>query len=233
MMSKESPGPIITDTTSHWNHILEHAQKRIFPANKTLLYPGDKATVVYYVLKGEVLVSSYSTPSDLNRLFIIRENSFLGLIGLFNQKKSMATWYTLTPCTCYVMDKEYIYSRAPRELLLDMLEQLATMSSSMTRRFAKGNVKRLEVRFARMLIHLTDACTPYMVARSNKVVIKPNLTQKMISELLDMHYVTLNRIIKSFKQQGILGEFKKTQVEILEIDTLRRYAEGKMPPLVY
>ena len=94
-------------------------------------------------------------------------------------------------------------------------------------------MKRLEVRLARLFMHLIDACERISNTPKGTITIKPNMTQKMASGLLDMHYVTLNRIVAAFKEQGIISDFTKTRMGILDPKTLQKYANGEMPPLEY
>lgn len=82
-------------------------------------------------------------------------------------------------------------------------------------------------------MHLTDACERIGKGSKGTIIIKPNMTQKMASGLLDMHYVTLNRIVAAFKEQGIISDFTKKRMEIRDLKTLQRYANGEMPPLKY
>lgn len=226
-------GPIITGIMSGLEEKLSFAEKRSYPANYTLLQAGGEIECLYYVVSGEVLVSNYASPESISRLFIMREKSMLGLIGMFNPNKSMATWRTLTPCVCYLFSRHDIYARAPREMLLSMLEQMAAMSSSMTRRFAQGNIKHLEVRVARLFIHMLDACERAPARAGEALTIAPKITQALASELLSMHPVTLNRILAALREQGIIGRFTKNRLEILDLDALKQYADGEMPPLEY
>lgn len=233
MFNKFHPGPIITGTKEHWEKVLHYAQKRHFPINYVIHHPGDTYDRLYYIASGEVIISNYSPVGDINKLFVMRESSVLGVIGMFGDAHAMASWRTLTPCECYIFERDYIFEEAPRELLIDLIQQTAAMTNSVSRRFSKNHMKRLEVRLARLLMHLMDACGTNGTPPANSIIIRPNMTQKMASELLDMHYVTLNRIVTTFKEQGIISDFTKNKLEILNKKILQQYANGEMPPLEY
>ena len=233
MANRHRPGPIISGTLAHWQNALKDAQKRTFPANYTIHHPGDTYDRLYYIVSGQVLISNYSPVGEINKLFIARENSILGLIGMFGDAKAMVSWITLTPCECYIFERKYIFEEAPRELFIDMIQQMASMANSVSRRFSKSHMKRLEVRLARLFMHLMDACERIPSTPKGKIIIKPNMTQKIASGLLDMHFVTLNRIVAAFKEQGIISDFTKNRMEIVDPKTLQKYANGEMPPLKY
>lgn len=219
-------GPIISGTSSIWKDYFKYGVKQDYKANMTLLHAGEVTKYVYYLQKGEVLISNFTSPDSVNRLFIIREQSILGLVSMFSPNASMATWVTLKPCTCYLFDTESVYKRMPRELLLNMLEQLAAMNMAMSRRFSHGNLKCLEVRLARLVIHLVDSCAQPEQRDKNSIVISPNITQEMASELLGMHPVTLNKLLGTFRSKGILGRFTKNKLEIFDMESLLKVADG-------
>lgn len=231
-MKKES-GPIISGMMSSWGEVLAYAQKRKFPANFCLSSPREWMNYLYYIISGEILISLHGPSGGLISLFVLRKHSTLGLISLFSDYPEGVSWMTLTPCECYVFDKKSILSHAPREVILDLFKQVCTMSAAMGRRFSGSTSKRLEVRLARMLIHLIDSCAPEQSSTGQKMVFTPNLTQRMVSELLGMHHVTLSRIIRQLREEGIIGRFNKSSLEILDIPRLKQYADGLMPPLQY
>ena len=119
----------------------------------------------------------------------------------------------------------------PRRLLLNLLEQMAFMSSTMSRRFIQGGPRRNEIRLARLLLHLVDADTSRNSAPRGGIRISPSITQEKAGELSGMHPTTVNKILAAFRAEGIVGKFTKTNLEILDMDALCRYAEGNMPPL--
>jgi CRP-like cAMP-binding protein len=226
MTNRPQAGPIIASVGDVWEKYLRYGVRRAYPANRTLLYPGEQSDLVYYIQSGEVLISSYASPESLSRLFILRGRSLLGLIGMFTPSVPMVSWLTLKPCVCYLFTKKDIYEKLPRELLLNMLEQMGAMSSSMSRMFAHGNTKRLDARLARLLVHLTDACPRADAQPPGGLAVAPSVTQEMASELLGMHPVTMNRLIASLRAEGLLGRFTKKRLEILDFNRLVAYADG-------
>lgn len=228
MHNTVKPGPIIADTITHWEQVMRYGQRRVFPANYNILQATDINHYLYYLVSGEILISRHNAVGDLMRLFILRKKSVLGMVSLFRQNKSETSWVTLTPCECYILTKEDIYTKTSREFLLNLLEQMAAMSSSMSKRFGGSNSSRLEVRVAQMLLHLAEACVCEKPL-GKSIVFRPNITQRMTSELLGVHHVTLNRIINVFREQQIIGQFGKNRLEILDTEALRRYANDETP----
>ena len=227
MTNRRQAGPIITNIGDVWEKYLHYGVRRAYPAKHTLLHLGEKSDVLYYIQSGEVLISNYVPPESISGLFILRGKSLLGLIGMFTPNRSMVSWRTLVSCICYLFAKKDIYETLPRELLLNMLEQMGAMNSSMSRIFADGTTKCLDARLARLLLHLTDACPRAGAQPPKGLAVTPSMTQEMASELLGMHPVTMNRLIASLRAEGILGRFTKKKLEILDFDRLVAYADGR------
>lgn len=218
-------GPIITGTITDLEGVLSFASKRSYPAEHMLLRLGDQIDYVYYIVSGEILISSYYSPGILNNLFILREKSMLGLIGLFTTKQTMTQWRTLTPCVCYVIKKSDIFQHAPRELLLEMLTQMASMGSFMSRRYPiRSNTNRHDLRMARFFLHLIEESPQSETPRTGKLVLCPMITQGMASELLGLHPVTFNRILGQLRAERLVGQFTKTRLEILDLAKLKKFA---------
>lgn len=231
-MSKTAQAsPIINGCSAAWEQFLAEGDKRKVAANITLLHAGENVNHLYYLQKGEVLISHFAAPDTVTRLFLLREQSMLGLIGLFSSVQPMASWLTLSPCLIYMFSKEYVLEKAPRHLLVNLLEQFGVMSSCMSRRFSRGNNKRHEVRLARLLIHLADMDHMKENNTGSGISIMPRVTQEMVSELLGMHPVTLSKLLGIFRAEGIVGKFTKKRLDILDLDALYKYASGVMPPL--
>lgn len=228
MKRRSASGPIITGIMDNgWDEMLKYGKKRTYPANYTLMHPGEKLDSLYYIDTGEVVITSYSSPEQINRLFILREKTILGLIALFIPNQPVCSWVTLKPCTLYVFTKEEIYTRAPREFLLKMLEQLAVMSSYVSRRATAGSMKHIDILLARLLIHLVNTCQrSHENKNKNVIILIPNITQEMASDLLGIHPVTFNKLLAAFRKEGIVGKFSKNKLEILNLIALQTKANG-------
>jgi len=205
MVKRTQASPIISGSASLWEQFLTDGEKRKVAANVTLLHAGEGVNHLYYLQKGEVLISQFAAPDTMTRLFLLRDQSMLGLIGLFSPVQAMASWLTLSPCTLYLFNKEYVLTHVPRHLLVNLLEQFGAMSSCMSRRFSRGSNKRHEVRLARLLLHLADmAHEKEENGTGEGISIIPRITQEMVSELLGMHPVTLSRLLGIFRAQDIV-----------------------------
>ncbi|MDR1855580.1 MAG: Crp/Fnr family transcriptional regulator [Desulfovibrio sp.] len=202
-----------------WESYLSYAIKREFKSNTYILRPGDKVTHLCYVQKGEVLVTRYFNNAT-KQVFVARDGAMTGFLGLFMRSLPQASWRTLQPCTCWLFPKACVVNGLPQELLLNLLEQQTALGCTMIRRCPPKASRGQESRTAQMLLHIMDICGPGRPRNGGRVNVVPNISQEMVSGLLDMHPVTLNRILATFRTQGIIGKFTKTSLEILDVDEL-------------
>lgn len=231
MFPLSPPGPIVKGFCASWEEFLSYGVRREYKANQVLLHPGEKTEHLYFIQKGEVLISRLGALDEIIRINIIREKAMLGIISMMTLTSTLTTWVTLRPCVCYLFSTDCVRNELPGHLLICLLEQLASMSSNMINRFYPNCSKRNEARLARLLLHLVDACSPPDTPPSREIIIAPSVTQEIAGELISMHPVTLNKILAAFRAEGIIGKFTKTKLEILDIESLYRYAEGAMPPM--
>ena len=223
-----TPGPIITFPPNVWLDHLHLGIKREYPANTTLLHYGDTYDTLYFIQRGEVLISVFHKNEESSQLFVLRENSLLGLIGFFSGATPQAAWITRTDCTLYLFSREVVYTKLPREPLLQMLEQFGRMSGSMSRRITIPRSKRHEVDIAQAILHLIEISpAPQKPDPKNSFSFAPCITQEMLSTLLGMHPVTTNKVISKLREAGILGKFTKYHLEILNFSALQALAAGK------
>ena len=75
-----------------------------------------------------------------------------------------------------------------------------------------------------------EACPKKLkILRENRVELVPGVTQAMAGYMLSMHPVTVNRILATLRDRGILGRFTKNRLDILDLHTLREIAAGAPP----
>ena len=225
------PGPFIRFAESPWNEFLASGLKRSFPAQATILFPGEETRHLYFVRQGEILTTHFFSAEDSFKVNVIGANAVAGVFELFSPFPPRASWQTLSPCVCYLFTREQVERRLPPALMTNLLEQAALMGATMAERFTLRAGKRNDIRVARFLLHFAEADAVQQPQGGPARTIVPSVTQEMSSELLGMHPVTFNRLLAAFRKRGIIGKSKKSGVEILDPAALARYAEGEMPPL--
>lgn len=223
-MEEPQAGPICVDLCREWQSVLHLGIKKEYPAGGIILKAGDPIDELCFLRHGEVLVNHYTSVEIDSPVFIARKNSFLGLVGFFTQASTLIAWETLTPCTIYHYSRKTIYENIEPRLLLKLLEQLAWIAKNFNSRLYLDHSHQNEKRLARLLLHLSYTCP----AREEGGVlhVTPGLTQNILSRLLGLHPVSLNRLLSSFRAEGIIGRFTKKHLEIFKVEKLREYASA-------
>ncbi len=224
-------GPIMKRAPDPWSEYLHLGMRRTFQEGAVLLRPGELIDHLWLLHSGEILVSHSVTPDSLNGLFLMRENAMLGLLGFFAPTPTFATWVAVKPVVAFLFSRECIYNQVPNILLLDLLEQFAILSRSLSRRFVLNAGKTGETRLAQLVLHLlASAATKSLNERGRAVTFAPGITQAMAGYMLNMHAVTFNRLLVVLRAQGILGRFTKHRLEILDLPALQKLAGASCSP---
>ncbi|VEH68179.1 catabolite gene activator [Rodentibacter pneumotropicus] len=78
---------------------LTHCHLHKYPAKSTLIYAGEDATTLYYVIKGTVMVSAKDDEGKEMILTYLGAGEFFGEAGLFDEGSKRSAWVkTKTPC---------------------------------------------------------------------------------------------------------------------------------------
>lgn len=232
MILPSHPGPFVKSEESPWRDSLKLGMKRSFRANVALLHPEEACRFLYFVEEGEILTTHFASPTDGHTVNIIGKNAVAGLFEMFAPFSPKASWRTLSPTVCHLFSRECVQNDLPRPLLIALLEQSAFMGVSLADSRSRGKNKRNDIRLARFLLHLAESRRPATETENGAVTILPGVTQEASSELLGIHLVTFNKILRAFRDKGFIGKSKKSGLQILDIRALARYAEGDMPPLL-
>jgi CRP/FNR family cyclic AMP-dependent transcriptional regulator len=93
---------MMTPLTPHIDNVeefLSHCHRRRYPAKTLIIYAGDKADTLYYIIKGSVavVIEQEDTSKEII-LAYLNAGDFVGEMGLFEEQKRSAWIRTRTEC---------------------------------------------------------------------------------------------------------------------------------------
>lgn len=83
-----------------------------------------------------------------------------------------------------------------------------------------------EVRVCKMLLYLVGYKGVNPGGDEKHVTLKPGMTQNDVAHLLGVHRITVTKVIKILKVKGILKQFTKNRLDILDYPALCRIVEN-------
>lgn len=190
---------------------LQHCHRRRYPAKTTLIYAGDKAESLFFILKGSVTVLIEDDDGREMIIAYLNKGDFIGEMGLFDDNPTRSAWIKAkTECEVAEMSyskfKELI--REHPEIVLKIGKQMANRLRDTTGKV--GSLAFLDVtgRVARTLLELTRE--PDAMTHPDGMQIK--ITRQEIGRIVGCSREMVGRVLKNLEEQGLVQVSGKTMV---------------------
>lgn len=198
-----------------------------FKKGEALIHAGEKLDYIYYLKKGSVereLITASGKESVLSNKSsngIVR--SLVGILILYRKDRNgyaLNEFVAKTDCICYkipalaCMD----YLRQHPDLLEETLVMAMEEYSAMETRFMVKHEKNAAAHLCQFLLnHATCGCDEEVSVLSKKY------TNVEISKLLSIHVVTVARILRALKEEGVISRVENG-IAIYNREALAEYA---------
>ena len=190
---------------------VSHCHRRRYPAKSTLIYAGDKADALYFLISGSVSVVIEDEDGRELVLAYLNAGDFFGEMGLFDGQEVRSAWVKAKE---EAEIAEISYSRF-MEINKDKPELLLRLASQMAERLNKtsqkvGDLAFLDVtgRVARALLDLAQQ--PAAMSHPDGMQIK--ITRQELGRIVGCSREMVGRVIKALEEQGLIDVSGKTMV---------------------
>ena len=190
---------------------LSNFHRRRYPAKSTIIYAGDKADVLYYLVKGtvSVLVENGNNEKDMIVTYL-NPGEFFGEMGLFEEHPRSAWIKTKTDCeVCEISYSKFtaLYQKEP-EILFSVAKQIA-------KRLRKTTQKASDLAFLSVTGRITQvlkdlAKQPDAMTHPDGMQIK--ITRQEIGRIAVCSREMAGRVIKELESHGLISVAGKTMV---------------------
>jgi len=190
---------------------VSHCHRRRYPAKSTLIYAGDSADALYFLISGSVSVLIEDEDGRELVLAYLNAGDFFGEMGLFEGQENRSAWVRAKEETEVA---EISYSRFMEinkekpELLLKLAGQMAERLNKTSQKV--GDLAFLDVtgRVARALLEL--ASQPSAMTHPDGMQIK--ITRQELGRIVGCSREMVGRVIKVLGEQGLIDVSGKTMV---------------------
>ena len=179
---------------------LSKCHRRRYPSKSTIIYAGDKADVLYYIVKGtvSVLVEEQKDNKEMVITYL-HAGEFFGEMGLFEDSVRSAWIKAKTDCEIC----EISYSKF-RELSNTNPEFMRALTKQITSRLKETTKKASSLTFldvtGRVARALHDLCMQIKV------------TRQAIGRIVVCSREMVGRVLKELEAQGLISVSGKTMV---------------------
>ncbi len=204
----------MTPLTPHIDNVeefLSHCHRRRYPAKTLIIYAGDKADTLYYIIKGSVavVIEQEDTSKEII-LAYLNAGDFVGEIGLFEEQERSAWIRTRTECEVgEISYSKFIeIGRNHSEFLLAICNQMAQRLRDTTRKVSDLAFLDVTGRVARALLDLSKQ--PDAMSHPDGMQIK--ITRQEIGRIVACSREMVGRVLKELESNGLLSVSGKTMV---------------------
>lgn len=190
---------------------LAHGHRKRYSAKSTIIYAGDKADILYYVVKGtvSVLVEDRKNSKEMIVAYL-NPGEFFGEMGLFEGGIRSAWIRAKTDCEIseigYLKFTE-LYQKNP-QFLLSVTKQIAKRLKKTTQN--ASNLAFLDVT-GRLARTLTDLSSPSdAVSHPDGWQIK--ITRQELSKIIVCSREMVGRVLKELELTGFVSVYGKTMI---------------------
>mgnify|MGYP001181517050 CR=1 FL=1 len=190
---------------------LSHGNRRRYPAKKTIIYAGDKADTLYYVVKGTVCVLIEDKKNAREMIVAyLSTGEFFGEMGLFEDGVRSAEIRAKTNCEIseisYIKFSE-LYQRNPGFLL--------SVTKQITKRLSKTTQNASTLAFLDVTSRLTRVLTD--LSNQHDAVTHPDgrqikFTRQELSKIVVCSREMVGRVLKKLELSGLVIVNGKTIV---------------------
>ena len=188
-----------------------HCHRRRYPAKSSLIYAGDKADALYFIISGSVSVVIEDEDGRELVLAYLNAGDFFGEMGLFDGQENRSAWVK-TKEESEVAEISYTkfmqINKNKPELLLVLASQMANRLNKTSQKV--GDLAFLDVtgRVARALLEL--ASQPAAMSHPDGMQIK--ITRQELGRIVGCSREMVGRVIKVLEEQGLIDVSGKTMV---------------------
>ena len=193
---------------------LSKCHRRRYPSKSTIIYAGDKADVLYYIVKGtvSVLVEEQKDNKEMVITYL-HAGDFFGEMGLFEDGVRSAWIKAKTDCKISEIS-EISYSKF-RELSNTNPKFMRALTKQITSRLKETTKKASSLAFldvtGRVARTLHDLCVqPDAMTHPDGMQIK--VTRQEIGRIVVYSREMVGRVLKELEAQGLISVSGKTMV---------------------
>ncbi len=190
---------------------LQHCRRKNYRAKSTIIYAGDDADSLFYIVSGSVTILIEDDDGREMIVAYLNKGDFFGEMGVFNAEEKRSAWVRCKT-ECEVAEISYSRFEELRDQYPDILFALGTQLAQRLRDTTRkvGDLAFLDVT-GRVAGTLLDLCKqPDAMTHPDGMQIK--ITRQEIGRIVGCSREMVGRVLKTLEDQGLVSVSGKTMV---------------------
>lgn len=222
--------PIFENLCPSWGGITHLGTRKHVPKGTVILGLGTVVDGIFYVKEGtvETLLDTHAGPEKV--LYRVGRGCVFGEVCCFTPGAIQEVFVKArTDCTIYFFNRELVEGALAREhpeLLLELVRILGHIVRMYGVLIQDSLNLDFFARVCRFLVYLVRLKGAEPEGRQVQVLVESGVTQGDMARLLGVHRVTVGKAVKRLKDEGIIQQFTKRELDIADFPRLCRLGEG-------
>lgn len=211
----------IRDLNGPWREVM-HLGKRTFLSKNSEVHIVEEK-LFYFLNKGRIRLTGLSEAGRERVVLIMESGVILGEIPLLHKSfNHFHSLQTLTKCDLIAFPKSLLedvdFCREYPHLILNLVKSIGIKAGAFFGQLYDSNLLDSRGMVCRMLAQIWRE-----QGRAGNIT--PNLSQTEMANILGIHRSSLCRVLKQLREEGIIGRFTKSCLEVYDSDTLMESGE--------
>jgi CRP/FNR family transcriptional regulator len=193
------------------------------PKNSIFIEPGDIPKYCYVVKKGGVIGFEYASGGDERIYNIMLPGSLVLEMNVILNKPSPVYFKSIKPSELVCIDRHTLLRQMNDDfhLAIKIIESISNKYLTAMEQIRETECHDTNWRFCSLLLMFADR---YGVPYNGTIIIKEKINQQILSDLLGVNRITVNRIIKTLKDSDLLSQINGYYC-ILDTNKLRQHMD--------
>lgn len=206
----------LSNINSPWRDVLHMGTRFLFPKNHS--EPGEKVRGFYFITKGRVRLIYMGEGGKEKYALYMGKNCIFNEIPALGGKPIMpASFLCLEEVEAWRFDSALL---SDTDFIANYPEQISNLLHSLAQKSCIFFLQSSEKSFSSSEHQL---CAILLELHENKDLL---MSQSDVAALMGLHLTTVARLVRSLRDQGIVGKFTKNSFEVLNIKRLRQLAHN-------
>lgn len=188
----------------HWEKLSELGDPIYLPGNHYIVSPGEEIRYCYLIREGRVMTMEISSEGEVHIFNIFEEGSLLLESNLLASYKSAIFCQTMMPSVLVRITADQLIRGMSKDqdIMKAVFDSFASKYYSAMDQLREGYNHSSTWKVFNMLMLLSNNNSkPF---QKDWVIIQVKITQQLISSMLGINRITVNRALKELKESGML-----------------------------
>jgi len=210
--------PWIKTAKFPWEQVLNLALKRQYKKNDIIFWNGQKVNELYYLKEGEIKMVYLNSEGGKKSVWYIESGNVFGETSFFLRNESSLLVTCERDSIVYVFDRKVVMDvfLHNSDIIIDMLTRMAGKIQTLSRQIYDLTLNSPKMRLYRLLYFM-------VMTRPDNIM---NISQQDLADLLGIHRITVNKILVTLKNGGIIEhDIKRKRIVISNPEKLLELIE--------